>query len=374
MERGRCQPSVKTLAAIADALGLPVESLAGNQRVQGDRKLVDRLLTLSRFSRALPATRRAEILTEALHLSRSLGDSGLIARVLEAIGDFRYDERQYPDALAAYQEAASEYEGKRRKGRNVAARLELKTGHCYFDQSLFTNALSHYERAAAAGIQDSALTVKVTRNLGNTCCRLGRFSEAVNHFQESQRLAESLSDATASAHAELGLSYAIRRLGDAATALEKARGSEALYIAENNDLGVANSRHNMGVAALDLGRLEEAKTWLDQALVFYQGRNLNDLAGAVHEELARYWVLRQDLGAAETECRSGLELVKDTAPAVTSLRLEAMLATVERSAGNPAGDKRLRAAAQGLLDIGQGYELLPMLDNLLQEAQGVRRR
>ncbi len=91
----------------------------------------------------------------------------------------------------------------------------------------------------------------------------------------------------------------------------------------------------------------------------------------MHEELARYWVLRQDLGAAETECRSGLELVKDTAPAVTSLRLEAMLATVERSAGNPAGDKRLRAAAQGLLDIGQGYELLPMLDNLLQEAQGV---
>lgn len=374
VERGRCHPSAKTLAVISKALGLPVESLAGHQRAQDDRKLVNRLLTLSRFSKALPGARRSEILSEALRLSRSSGDSALIARVLEAVGDLRYDERQYPDALAAYQEVASEFEGESRKGKNGAARLQLKTGHCYFDLSQFTNALSHYQRAAVAGITDQALMVKVTRNLGNTCCRLGRFSQAVEHYQESQRLAGLLSDAIAFAHAELGLSYAIWRLGDAATALGKARAAEALYLAENNELGVANSRHNMGVAALDLGRLEQAKTWLGQALVFYRGRNLNDLAAAVHEELARYWALRQDLKAAETECRSGLELLRNTAPGVTSLRLEVMLATIERSAGNPAGDKRLRAAAQGLLDIGQGYELLPILDHLLQEVQGLRRR
>ena len=110
-----------------------------------------------------------------------------------------------------------------------------------------------------------------------------------------------------------------------------------------------------------------------RSLAFYRGRNLNDLAGAVHEELARYWALAQDLRAAEAECRAGLALVENNAPTVTSLRLEAMLAVIERSMGNPAGDKRLRTAAQGLLDLGQGFELLQMLDYLLQEAQSLRR-
>ncbi|MGE5589029.1 MAG: hypothetical protein ACM3ZA_00155 [Bacillota bacterium] len=163
---------------------------------------------------------------------------------------------------------------------------------------------------------------------------------------------------------------ALRTLGDAATALGTARAAEILYIAEGNALGVANARQNMGVAALDLGRYDEAKAWLDEALSFYDHRQLRDFAAAVHEELARYWASMGDPKAAKAECRLGLALVERDAASVVSLRLEVMLAAIERRRGDPSGDGRLRKAAQGLLDIGQGYELLQIPDYLLEEARG----
>lgn len=372
IESGRCEPSARTITMIAEALELPVESLLGGQRVQDDHRLVNRLLTLSRFSQALPEARRADILAEALHVARMLGDAPLLARVLEAVGDLHYDQQRQSDALADYEQAIAVLEGEHRRSKSGIARLELKLGHCRYDLSQFADALPHYQRAANFGARDSELMVKATRNLGNTCVRLGRFSDSAEYFRESLRLAESRSDTTATAHAHLGLGSAIRKFGDATVALETARAAETLYQADSNALGVANARHNMGVAALDLGKLDEAKGWLNEALVFYNDRHLSAPAAAVHEELARYWVQAQDLDAAEAECRLGLALVEGDAPCVMSLRLEVMLATIERRLGKSAGDKRLRRAAQGLVDIGQGYELLALLDYLLQEAQRQR--
>lgn len=369
IENGHCLPSNEALRVIAEGLGTTSESLIGNTRTPGDRQLVIRLLSLSRLSRSLSSKRRAEILGDALRAARRLGEPKLLSRVHEAIGDLHNDDQRHSEALEAYQQAIAVVEGHRGHRKRVASRLELKIGHCWFDLSQFSQALLHYERAAATGAVDSAFMVKVTRNLGNTCCRLGRFSEAVAHFKESQRLADLSSDVLSSAHAAVGLSYAAWRLGDAATALRVAKTAEALYATEGNPLGVANARHNMGVAALDLGRLDEAKAWLDQALAFYQKEGFTDLAGAVHEELARYWVSVQDLDAAAAECQAGLALMPTDTQTVVSLRLEVMLATIERSMDSPSGDERLGRAAQGLLELGQGHEVLSIVVYLLHEAK-----
>lgn len=374
IESGRCQPSAASLAVIARALGLTDEALLGGGKAQEDRRLVGRLLSLSNFSRSLPGKKRAEILTEALRIAQSLGDPVLLARVIEATGDAHYDQLRYSSALEDYAKALSALEGCRRHNRSGVARLELKLGHCCYDLAQFVNALSHYERASIAGASNPIFMTKVTRNLGNTCHRLGAFAAAAKHYRESQRLAQLQSDAASVAHATLGLGTALRRLGDTKAALETARKAEALYKARNDDGGVANARHNMGVAALDMGRLGEGKAWLDDALAFYTTRGLHQLAAAIHEELARYWVLAGDLESAESECRLGLALVGDGTPSVMPFRLQAMLAVVEREMGKPEGNERLQKAAVGLLDVGLGYELLSTIGYLLLGTESLKRK
>jgi len=170
------------------------------------------------------------------------------------------------------------------------------------------------------------------------------------------------------AHAELGLSYALRSLRAAEEAISSAKEAERIYEAEGDQLGVLSARHNRAVAAIDLGRLEEAKAWLDDALDYYREHGLPEFQAAALEEMARLLQAEGKLHSALDACLEGLSLLEGHVASVAFYKLKAQLGLVEAVMENPDSAVHLREAAAGFAELSQAHEVARLLDRFLAQS------
>lgn len=246
----------------------------------------------------------------------------------------------------------------------------MKIGHCHYDSLSFGGALQQY-REAYEDVRSSgagrALAVQALRNLGNTNCRLGLFGEAVEFYEESRRLAILLSDVSSQAHAELGLSYALRNRGEPTQALEAAERAEDLYRHGHDSLGIVMAQHNKAVAAIDLNLLSEAETWLDAAASHYHNHDDDELEAAVLEEKARLWQIKGATDEAIKAAATGLRLLEGRPRSTMYFRLMTLLGLfeIQEQPASTQAFRRLREAAQGFVELSEAHELAQLIGRLL---------
>jgi Tfp pilus assembly protein PilF len=129
----------------------------------------------------------------------------------------------------------------------------------------------------------------------------GRLDEAIDLYKESLSICP-----TAEAHTFLGWVYSMqRRYEDAIAECHRA-------IEVDPDFG--NPYNDIGAYLIELGRLDEAVTWLERAkhAVRYEPRHFP------HVNLGRIHVMRHDITAAARELRAAVAIE----PAATSTRRE----------------------------------------------------
>ena len=129
----------------------------------------------------------------------------------------------------------------------------------------------------------------------------GRLDEAIDLYQESLSICP-----TAEAHTFLGWVYSMQRRYDDAIA-ECHRAIEV-------DPDFGNPYNDIGAYLIELGRLDEAVTWLERAkhTVRYEPRHFP------HVNLGRIHVMRRDIAAAVRELRAAVAIE----PAAASTRRE----------------------------------------------------
>ena len=135
------------------------------------------------------------------------------------------------------------------------------------------------------------------------CQQAGDHAGAIRLYQAS--LAE---EPSAEAHTFLGWVYSFeRRFADAIVECKRA-------IAVDPSFG--NPYNDIGVYLIELGRLDEAVPWLEQAIAAprYEARHFP------HVNLARIYEQRSDPLAAAREYGRALEQLPGYEPAVTGLR------------------------------------------------------
>jgi len=129
----------------------------------------------------------------------------------------------------------------------------------------------------------------------------GRLDEAIDLYKESLSICE-----TAEAHTFLGWVYSMQRRYDEAIA--------CCHRAIEVDPDFGNPYNDIGAYLIELGRLDEAVTWLERAkhAVRYEPRHFP------HVNLGRIHVMRHEITAAVRELREAVAIE----PGATSTRRE----------------------------------------------------
>jgi len=129
----------------------------------------------------------------------------------------------------------------------------------------------------------------------------GRLEEAIDLYKESLSICP-----TAEAHTFLGWVYSMQRRYEDAIA--------ECHCAIDVDPDFGNPYNDIGAYLIELGRLDEAVTWLERAkhAVRYEPRHFP------HVNLGRIHVMRHDINAAVRELRAAVAIE----PAATSTRRE----------------------------------------------------
>ncbi len=369
VEHGRCRPSEKALARIAESLGVPVDVLSSGDQPQKARAVVRHLLRTARLSQSISYREKVGLLQYAAGTAKSIADSALLAEVYEQFGDIHYRHEDFHKAQGAYGQAISYYwEGATSPGSRHA-RIQLKLGHCLFDAGEFAVALRHYRNAQEILTRtgrDRALLTKALRNLGNVSCRLGSFEQALLHYAESKKLAEVLTDSAAAAHATLGISYALLGLGRASEAYSAAKEAEQRYAEEADEFGVTTAKHNMAAAGIILGKQAESETMLNAAIQFYQAQGQPELESAAFEELAHLKRRQGSLASALEQCRRGLAVLDGRPKSVAWCRLTGQLGLLEvEQKLVRAGVEHIRESAEGFVQLGEAHEVARLLERVI---------
>ena len=119
----------------------------------------------------------------------------------------------------------------------------------------------------------------------------GRLDEAIDLYKESIAICE-----TAEAHTFLGWVYSMQRSYDDAI--------DCCHRAIEVDPDFGNPYNDIGAYLIELGRLDEAVTWLERAkhTVRYEPRQFP------HVNLGRIHVMRHDIVAAARELRAAVAI------------------------------------------------------------------
>jgi tetratricopeptide (TPR) repeat protein len=119
----------------------------------------------------------------------------------------------------------------------------------------------------------------------------GRLDEAIDLYKESLSICE-----TAEAHTFLGWVYSMQRRYDDAI--------DCCHRAIEVDPDFGNPYNDIGAYLIELGRLDEAVTWLERAkhTVRYEPRQFP------HVNLGRIHVMRHDIVAAARELRAAVAI------------------------------------------------------------------
>jgi tetratricopeptide (TPR) repeat protein len=301
---------------------------------EGDPRWIRTLHTLYYFNaNSLGLIGKAETALEsafeALGLANRLEEPGLIASALGLIGHLYQDLGDYAQALK-YQEGALESLGPEvEPGRRALLLIRLATA--YFRTGRYDESGSMYEEAFEiyTSLDYQPGMADALSGLGIVAFYKFRFREALDYYEQAQRIDERLGNRIALARHAVNMGNALRVLGERDRALEQYH--RAAAINEEVGLGGYAGQALTGIARTlnEQGRPEEALEWLERSIRTSRGNGARfDLTEGLIE-LARVLLALDRAEAAREAYLEAVELAAGLAPPIEFFRIRLLKAGLD---------------------------------------------
>ncbi|MDI3299571.1 MAG: helix-turn-helix transcriptional regulator [Bacillota bacterium] len=283
VELGHIWPSVDTLDTMTRGLGLPDGHFYELYLAETDGEA--HLLAFGQrcFERGMAdLARRA--MAKLVAVARSKGRNRMVTEVLWRLGLWALAEGRTQTAIATFQACLDRAMSERDWERVVRlhlrlAELERAEGN---REAVLERLMAAHHLLAWVDEGEGELRVAVSRRLGDLCLELELFTLAREYYQAAwQELAkasearEETSSPSAGAgalpeelraHLALALAVVNRRLGEAEEAARWGHLATEAFAELGEEAGRARAHGAYGMALADLGRLEEARAELLDAL------------------------------------------------------------------------------------------------------------
>lgn len=129
--------------------------------------------------------------------------------------------------------------------------------------------------------------------LGNTYLRLGNPEIAENHYTKAEEIYQQVNDPLNQAHLNVNLGALAHRRGDFEATANYMRRALISYRNVNYVRGILTALNNLGGTLMDLGQLDEAKDFLEEALQLAKEGGIADFAWRIAGNMAE-WYRRQN--------------------------------------------------------------------------------
>jgi tetratricopeptide (TPR) repeat protein len=333
IESGKKTPSASALCLIATRLGISPEDLQRGVRYIADTSSTFFLLWAAQSAytsgdydsarvlavRAMESTSDESILTRAEHLH--------LASILH-LNVTRAEFEEHDRYLEQFQSMNPR--------SPFVLPVLLNLGALHFKWEDYPTARRCYEVVIrrAKGVkhlQNEYAHAKMY--LGTVHYRLGDYCTAVSCFEEAYCDFGTLGNPYQRAHAALGLSGVLGDCGSADEALAWAERSEALFLQEGSS-DAALARHNKAVILLALGKLDDVPILLQRCVQDYADEDRREKLASAYEDLARFYLLRDDLDAAMKNCKQAIQLLLYSDNGWLLARVYRRLGEIWRAAGD----------------------------------------
>ncbi len=204
--------------------------------------------SITNYSKALQTNRRIGDITELAVSLRNLG------AVFTAAGNFREAENYDREALRFFQAT----------GNKKGCRMTLNNlGVLDKNRARYSQALNWYEMALNTEPESDSLKALLHRNLGNFFRLWGEYEKAVQNYERSAAVSDSLRDGNQAGEVLLDAGQAYAQWGRNESALESTK--KALQKFASVGAPTDWSKKLMGDILLDMGRLDEAEPYIKEA-------------------------------------------------------------------------------------------------------------
>ncbi len=340
------------LASRLDALPPPIRALAADAAVLGSSFPAEALVAVSDQDEAAVRAGLAELVRrEVLHISADplSPERGSYQFAQQLVRQVAYDTLSRRD----------------RKRRHLAVAEHLRSTFADDGEAVSDVIAQHYRDALDAVPDDSdighirEMAVVMAERAGERAATTGASAAATDAFAAAAMLIEE-SDPRAAAQYWERAAGAAERAGEYQRSVEHAERALALCDPATDSRAAARARVSAGRALYLIGRLDDARRYLDDAMQELRDQPDHETIRALHE-LATVDVFSASPRAAETvweaiELAIGLDsdasVLADTFSVagiwyLTTNRIELCLAMLERSAklAQQAGDRRAEARA-----------------------------
>lgn len=312
VENGRCTPSPQTLKLLADRLQKPLSFFL--EEGQADQVGLRFLWKSAREDAAAKRWMEAkEKLGEALQLANRGEVGDLSAEIQLLYGEALFRCNEYDTALDHLEEALEQF-GARGKGVETS-RIWLLMGNCYWGLEQFSSASRYYKKVIryTTGLKSGQdLHALAYCYLGTINGIKGNLQEACTCYQTTIRTVLPGDTSGLWGRTAAGLSGIYTRMGKLDLAYEWAKKAhEALKKLKSPE--AAGAEHNMAVALMQMGKLEQGYALLQRTYSYYLERGDAVSQARVMEDLVSYWQAKQNYVRAEELAWQALELLRGTA-------------------------------------------------------------
>jgi tetratricopeptide (TPR) repeat protein len=297
----------------------------------------------------------AEALTRARALVAPLGDSGAEAEIVNALGTLAEERGDAEAALGWFRESLAL---RRTLGEpRVVGQSLQNIAYAYFQLGDFDNSETFWREASQTyeGVDDRAGLARAAQGAALTHMARGNFAQARSALERGIRDAEGGQLAAEHAAALATLAELDRLEGNIAAALDHAQRATALFVAQEDERGRAESILVAAEALLDVGDAQGAAT----AIAAF-----GEQPPSSREQAARLLAVRSTLALAAGDPASAVRHAQEASSVALAsngkgIQVIAAMALVEAqlAAGNRAAATAAGRAARD--DLGR-YTSLPL--------------
>jgi HTH-type transcriptional regulator, quorum sensing regulator NprR len=365
VERDRCKPSLESLQLLAHRLGKPVDYFLGDE--ENSTQMAEALLRTVKQALADNQTEMALFqVREALRVSHRSEKLELATEAHFWHGLCLRRMGSHSEAMEAFETALDGY--KIHGSRANLAKTHHAIANCAFALEEFPLAKRHYDktlRLAEGSKSMQELRIRTQLYLGGVMYRLGDTEAASRTYQEA------MAECDKSAYPELwgeialglGLScYREQKFDEAALWYKKA---EELFrkIRHPQLHGVI---HNFAILEAARSNWEHSYALLQQCVAVYKERGMIHRHASALEEIARYWVRKNNLAKAKSVLQEAIDLLDIQDDGILRGRLYRQLGSVELQ------DHNLERARTYLLISAELFKRLKATDEAIESIKLLR--
>lgn len=236
---------------------------------------------------------------QAVDIRQSLGDSVGVAKLLNKMANANYELGNLDECLTQNMRALEIFERNDLKG--YAGRVLSNIGVVYEENGMFQDALVNYRKAKTVAQETKNLNAYYTALSSEAVClsKLGEFDEADQKLNEALEFYESEGNVDMIGGVYQNLGFNARLMKDTEKGKYYYQKAYDTYKISNSEMGLALISCNLGQVYMDLGELDSAEKYLDQALTLAKKNGSYHQLSDVYSGLMRLENLRGNYQLAE---------------------------------------------------------------------------